>query len=203
MPSAHVSRWWIAGATLSAGIALAPPAWAGGVGIFGTGGVHGERVYYYEENAVGGFDQQEPSQQYNPQLGAGLEIALGDKDNKITGLFRLYWCEEAPQQDPADPDKFAFSVRTTPRDIGMIDAGLVFGFLGKPTGFQLGAVGMVGSAFMTSDQTEFLKAQAGLGVSYTILRHVQFHAQTLHGLRYRKSLDYQSDNVIGVRYLFD
>jgi hypothetical protein len=203
MSSAHASRWWIAGAALTAGLSMAGPAWAGGVGIIGTGGLHGERVYYYKENSIGEFEQQPPSQQYNLQMGGGIELALGDKDNKITGLFRLYWCQEAPQQDPADPDEFSFQVRLEPRDIGMIDAGLVFGFLGKPTGFQLGAVGMVGSAFMTTDQTEFLKAQAGLGVSYTILRHVQFHFQTLHGVRYRKSLDYQVDNVLGVRYLFD
>ena len=37
-------------ATLATGLGFAAPAYAGGIGVFGTGGFHGDRVYYYQQN---------------------------------------------------------------------------------------------------------------------------------------------------------
>lgn len=195
----------LASSFLAAALFSTATAHAGGVGLLGTGGIHGDRVYYYKENAIGEFEQQAPYDQINPNLGGGLELVIGDKDYKINGTFRFYYLQDAPLQEPEDgcSDTLICNVRSTPRDVGMIDAGLHFGIFGEPERLQFVIVGMIGAGFMTVDQTEFIQAQAGVGGTYTMARHVQFHAEVVGGARYRKIVTPAVTGSAGVRYLFD
>ncbi|GDX80091.1 hypothetical protein LBMAG42_19020 [Deltaproteobacteria bacterium] len=182
----------------------ASPSFAGGFGLFGTGGVHGDRVYYYAENSIGEAEQQAPLDEINSNGGGGLELILGDKDYKINGFFRFYFLADAPVTAPPDADQYTFNLRTEEwRPLGVVDAGLQFGLVGEPERFQLCLIGLLGSAVMTEDQTEFLQAQAGVGVTYTFARHFQAHAEVDGGIRYRKRLYPTVNASAGLRYLFD
>jgi hypothetical protein len=181
----------------------ASSALAGGVGIIGTGGLHGDRLYYYKENSIGEFAQQDPLDELNPNVGGGLEFILGDKDYKINGFFRLYYLGDFPVVAP-EGDNLTYNLRTdSMRDLGVGDVGLQFGVFGEPDRFQLVVVGLVGSAVMTKDQTEFFEAQAGIGGTYTFARHIQAHAEIDGGVRYRKRIYPTANFTAGVRYLFD
>lgn len=190
-------------AALLAASLLPTPALAGGLGLSATGGWHMERVYYYQENALGEFEQQDPVGQVIPNGGGGLEIVLGDKDNKVLGNFRLYYLVDLPQSAPADPSDYTFNIRSDARHIGVIDAGISFGFVGDPGGLQATVVGYMGSGFFTTDQTEFVHAMAGLGGTWMLDRHVQLSAQLTGGARYKKNVYPINDAAISVRYLFD
>lgn len=190
-------------ATLATGLGFAAPAYAGGVGVFGTGGFHGDRVYYYQQNTLGEYEQLDPQNQFNLNYGGGLEVILGDKDNKILGIFRLYFQQDAPEKEPADPNTYTFTYRTTPRNVGMIDAGLQFGVLGDPDKLQGNIIATLGSGFYTVDQTEFVQGEAGIGGSYMIDRHVQLAGWATGGVRYRKRIYPMTSAYLGVRYLFD
>ena len=195
----------LASSLLIAAFASSSTAHAGGFGLIGSGGIHGDRVYYYKENAIGEFEQQAPYDQLNPNLGGGLELMIGDKDYKINGIFRFYYLQDSPLQTPesqAEGD-IVYNIRQTPRDVGMIDAGLHFGLFGEPDRLQMVAIGMIGAGFMTADQTEFVQGQAGVGGTYTVARHVQFHAEVVGGARYRKRFYPAVTGSAGVRYLFD
>lgn len=195
----------LASSFLAAALFSSTTAQAGGIGLIGTAGLHGDRVYYYKENSIGEFEQQAPFDQINPNLGGGLELVIGDKDYKINGTFRFYFLQDAPLQVPEGgcDGTYICNIRTTARDIGMIDAGLHFGLLGEPEGLQLVALGLIGAGFMTLDNTEFIQAQAGIGGTYTLGRHVQFHAEAIGGVRYRKNITPAVTGTAGVRYLFD
>lgn len=183
-------------------LAAAPLAHAGGIGLLGTGGFHGDRIYYYKQNAIGEYEQMAPEDQLNPNAGGGIELMIGDKDYKINGFFRLYYMVDGPVTAPAE--EFTYNLRTEEwRQLGVLDAGLHFGVLGDPERFQGVIIGMIGSGFLTNDQTEFAQAQAGLGATYTLDRHVQFHAEVTGGTRYRKRFYPIGSGSAGVRYLFD
>lgn len=186
-------------------VAFAPaPAYAGGIGVFGTGGFHGDRLYYYEQDAVGGYQQMDPVNEFNMNYGAGIEGILGDKDNKILGIFRLYWQADAPETSPADPEQYVVPpYRTELRHVGMIDAGLQFGVIGDPSKVQGNIIATIGSGFLTEDQTEFVHGEAGIGGSYMAARHVQLAAWVTGGARYRKRFYPLASAYLGVRYLFD
>lgn len=182
----------------------APTAFAGGFGVLGTGGVHGDRVYYYAENTVGEAEQQTPLDQINPNFGGGLELVLGDKDYKINAFLRVYYMGDAPVQPPPDAEKYTFNLRTEDwRSLGVVDAGIQFGVLGDAQAFQMCILGILGSAIMTSDQTEFFRANAGVGFTYTFARRMQAHAEAVGGIRYRKRLFPSAEMTAGIRYLFD
>ena len=182
----------------------ASPALAGGVGLISTDGVHGDRVYYYSTNSIGETTQMPPLDELNSNFGGGLEIMLGDKDYKINGFFRMYYMADAPVTPPPDADKYTFNIRSdSVREMGIADVGLQFGFLGEPDRFQLCAIGLLGTAAMTTDTTEFFQAQAGIGATYTFLRHVQAHAEFDGGVRYRKRIYPTANFTAGIRYLFD
>lgn len=182
----------------------ASPALAGGLGLFGTGGFHGDRVYFYDENSIGEAEQQVPLDQFNSNGGGGLELILGDKDYKINGFFRFYFMADAPVTEPPDADKYIFNLRTEEwRPLGVVDAGLQFGLVGEPERFQFCLIGLLGSAVMTDDQTEFLQVQAGVGATYTFARHFQAHAEVDGGIRYRKRVYPTVNANAGLRYLFD
>lgn len=187
---------------LSALLLLASPALAGGIGLIANGGFHGDRIYYYQENSIGEVEQMAPMDQLNPNAGGGLELMLGDKDYKINGFLRLYFLADAPVVAPAGD--FVYNLRTDEwRNLGVVDAGLQFGVLGEPQNFQMVLMGLVGSAVMTTDQTEYFHAQAGVGFTYTFARNFQAHAEIDGGVRYRKRIFPTANFVGGLRYLFD
>lgn len=189
---------------LSTSVALwSEPAAAGGIGLFGTLGGHGDRVYFYQENALGEYDQMPAQDQFNLNYGGGLEVILGDKDNKILGIFRIQYNQDAAQQEPADPEEYVFTYRSTPRDLLMINAGMQFGVIGDADKLQGNIIGTIGSGFVTADQTEFIQGEVGIGGSYMVARHVQAAIWATGGVRYRKRLYPMTSGYVGIRYLFD
>ncbi len=181
---------------------LAPaPALAGGIGIVTAAGGHVDRVYSYtyDENAAN-YDQFIENQM-NLNYGTGVEFVLGDKDNKISGLFRGYYLSDSALKDPAKGDTYV--LREGNRAIGVIDAGLQFGFLGDPSTLQMTAVIFMGSGFLTTDYTPFILGEAGVGGTWMAARHVQVVAAVTGGTRYRRRFFPTTSGYLGVRYLFD
>ncbi|MDP2309485.1 MAG: hypothetical protein Q8P18_25915 [Pseudomonadota bacterium] len=179
----------------------AGPAFAGGIGIVTTAGLHGDRVYSYEEDVNGVATQMDPEDQLNSNFGGGLEIVLGDKDLKIMGIFRGYYLQDAPQQEPKNGP--IFNVRDVPRDLGVINAGLQWGILGDPGALQLTVVGTLGAGVFTNDFTGYALAEAGVGGTWMAARRIQVAASVTGGARYRKRF-YPTTNVyLGARVLFD
>lgn len=201
-PRPLLRRVAAAGAVLAGFLLLAPPAHAGGVGFVATGGFHADRVYSYDcDEATGACDQNPPETQVNGNPGAGLELVLGDKDNKVLAVFRGYWLADAPQHEPEGGDSTPW--RDTWRHIGVINGGLQFGVLGDPANAQLNVVANIGSGFLTNDFTEFIFGEAGVGGSYMVARRVQLAASVTGGARYRKRFYPATSAYLGVRYLFD
>ena len=80
------------------GLSLSSQAFAGGVGILATGGMYSETVYFYDSSTE--FQQYQQPQTIGT-YGTGIQVALGDRDDRIMGVARWYWLQETPQQDPA------------------------------------------------------------------------------------------------------
>jgi hypothetical protein len=195
---------------------VAGPAQAGGIGILATGGAHTERVYFYsnaddEGNPYSDIDDYDQYQltQTLPSAGAGLNLILGDRDDRIVGDCRFYWLMDSPQTDPAtltqsvEPETVVAAFREKPRHLGLGMVGLSWGIIGDPANFQLNAVGHVGSAFITLDHTEFLAFDIGPGVSLRATRQVQLFADVLYQGRFRKGFTHSVNGFVGARYLFD
>lgn len=181
---------------------LAPAsARAGGFGILTTAGSHGDRVYGYSLDAAGDYQQETPEDQQNANFGGGFEVILGDKDNRILGIFRGYYLQDAAQRPPAEGEVSV--VRETSRDIGVITAGLQWGIIGDPTGLQLVAVANLGSGVFTTDFSEYLLGEAGVGGTWMTGRRIQVAATLTGGSRYRKRFYPTANAYVGVRYLFD
>jgi hypothetical protein len=182
-------------------VALCPTAaLAGGFGLFTTGGAHGDRTYGYNEDDAGEWEQT-VANPLGANFGGGLEIVLGDKDNKVLGVFRGYYLQDAPQTEVADTTVSV--VRTTPRNMAAITAGLHFGVLGEPDALQMVIVTNVGAGIATGDLTEFVTTEAGVGATWTLARKVQLHASATGGFRYRKRFYPTTNAILGARYLFD
>lgn len=190
-----------AGALLAAATLGASPAHAGGLGIMATMGGHNDRVDSYNYDEESAAYTQFTEYQMNPNMGTGLELVLGDKDNKILGIFRAYYLQDSPIKAPSQGDIYA--VRETARPIGVINAGLQWGIIGNPDQLQFVAVTTLGSGFMTTDQTEFIVGEAGVGGTYMIARQLQLAANVTGGARYRKLFYPTVNGYVGVRYLFD
>ncbi|MFZ5476284.1 MAG: hypothetical protein ACOZNI_05860 [Myxococcota bacterium] len=197
--------------------ALPLPAWAGGIGVIGNYGMHGDTVYPYYMKDNGDFEQCDPQHQMNGNFGGGIEVVLGDRDNKILGIFRGYYIQDAAQRAPraggeckqpvfddgTQPDGLTYAIRETGRDVGVINAGLQFGVLGDPNNIQLTIVNTYGAGLYTNDLTEFATVELGVGGTWMAERRVQVHASVTGGLRYRKSFYPTGNAYAGVRYLFD
>jgi hypothetical protein len=177
------------------------PALAGGVGLVATAGMHGDRVYSYDVDVNGVPTQADPENQLNPNYGAGLEIVLGDKDLKVAGVFRGYYLQDAPEQEPKNAP--VFNIRDTPRDLGLITAGLQWGILGDPGMLQLTVVGTIGAGVFTEDMDGYVTAEAGVGGTWMAARRVQVAASITGGARYHKRFFPATNAYAGVRYLFD
>lgn len=191
-----------AGTLLMASLLGAAPAYAGGVGIMTTGGAHIDRVDSYTcDTTTGDCTQEDAERQFNPNVGTGVELVLGDKDNKVLGIFRGYYMIDSAQKAPSVGNTYA--IRETARPIGVINAGIQWGLLGNADRLQFTAVTTIGSGFMTEDLTEFLVVEAGVGGTYMVARHVQLALSVTGGTRYRKGFFPTADGYLGVRYLFD
>lgn len=191
---------------LAAALAFPAPAFAGGVGLTLSSGITTDTVYFYD--ASDNMAQYQQSQVI-PNFGTGLEFVLGDRDDKITGLFRAFWLQDAAQKDPAtttslvDPADVVANVREVPNNIGLATFGIQWGFLGKPDKFQLGAVTSLGAGFLTTDHSEFALGEAGLNCTYMFGRSIQAYAEVGAVARYRKVFRPGGQAHLGVRVLFD
>lgn len=202
----------------AAALFVSTTAQAGGIGVLAVGGAHTEAVHYYAKvdedgnpyNNIDDYDQYKAVQTL-PSLGAGLSLMLGDRDDRITGDCRFYWMMDGAQQDPAldasgirDPqENVVASYRDKPRHTGMAMVGLSWGIIGNPDNFQLGAVGHIGSAFVTADHTEFLAYDIGPMASFRFARQAQLFADVVYQGRYRKTFTHSVVGFVGARYLFD
>jgi hypothetical protein len=189
-----------------AGLTFTPEAHAGGVGVLGTVGMRSDTVYFYDSaNDMAQYRQS----QTLPAFGTGIEFVLGDRDDKITGVFRGYWLQDAAQKDPAtittsvNKDDVVSAYNDEPRNLGMGSFGVHWGFLGTPDKFMVNFVTAAGSGFLTDDHTEFLMVQGGAGATYRFGRSFQAYADVDYTLRYRKSFTHGAGMYAGVRYLFD
>ena len=171
------------------------------VGLVTTAGMHGDRVYSYDVDAAGDATQNTPENQLNPNYGGGVEIVLGDKDLKVSGVFRGYYLQDARQQDPKEGT--VYNVRTVPRDLGIVSAGIQWGLVGDPGNIQLTAVSTIGSGVFTTDLAGFITAEAGVGGTWMAARRVQVAASVTGGIRYQKRFYPTTNAYAGVRYLFD
>ncbi len=185
---------------------LAPaPALAGGFGLLVGGGFHADRVYSYTKEANESYTRNDPETQFNMNGGGGFEIVLGDRDNSVLGIFRGTYVTDAAQSVPeADDSENTFSnVRTTTRAIGEASAGLQWGVLGESDGKQLTVLTNLGSGLFTTDLTEYVKADVGVGGTWMLTSEVQLQGSVNGGFRYRKAFYPTVDATVGVRYLFD
>ncbi|MEZ4316518.1 MAG: hypothetical protein R3F61_03410 [Myxococcota bacterium] len=199
------------------GLLASAPAFAGGVGIIGNAGFHTEKVYFYSTHTLDGGLQIEDEANY-PQVvqnqallntGGGIEFILGDRDDKITGVFRFFYNADSPQADPAtrtslvSADKVISTHRTKAKSTGMATMGLNWGFIGNPDNFQAGISAHIGSGFLTEDHTEFLIGQIGPTVNYRVARQVILFGDVQYAVRFRKEFSQGSLVTLGARYMFD
>lgn len=201
LPSSVRSLAGAAVVLLGAAVLGATPAHAGGIGIMAIAGGHSDRVDSYNYDADADTYSQFTESQLNSNYGTGLELVLGDKDNKILGVFRAYYLSDSPQKAPAEGSIYA--IREDSRPIGVINAGLQWGIVGQPDTFQMVIVSTLGSGFLTTDQTEFLTGDVGVGATFMVARKMQLAASVTGGARYRKLFYPTVSGSLGVRYLFD
>ena len=199
---------------------LSAPAHAGGIGLIVAGGAHTERMWFHSDEIVSDdgdkvvvtdpdqFEKYEMSQTL-PHGGGGIEIVLGDRDDKITGSFRLMYMQDAPQTDPAevtdqvDPAHVIAAYRDETRHIGTGVVGLNFGIIGNPDNFQAGLTAHLGSGFLTTDHSEFLLGDVGPSAQYKLTRQMQLFGDVTYQMRYHKGLSNGVQGLVGVRYMFD
>ena len=180
------------------------PAFAGGIGVTGTGGFHEAKAYYYDDLGRQGVDTQQ-----RPNAGFGGEVLLGDKDDRVQGLMRLYANVDWPTNDPtlsgvtAEEATFSAAAEEAPRLDGTITMGVQWGLWGDPTGFQLTATTLFGSAFITPDNLEYLIAEGGVGATYMMSERMQLAGTATMSIRYRKKLTIAEGVFVSARYMFD
>ncbi len=185
--------------------ALSGPAHAGGIGVVGLAATHSEKVYFYDSES-----NQFSDIQMRPTTGFGLEALLGDRDDRLIGLMKVYYFTDfqattdnvetgggtGPYTIPLDDD-----FRT--RSVGVFTAGLQWGLWGDPTGLQVNLVTSLGTAAITPDATEFLLVEIGPGVHYVINKKYVLHAEAVYHFRFRKTASHGGGLNVGIRYYFD
>ena len=201
---------------LAAATLTSAPAHAGGIGILGHGGIHTEKVYYYSNVSEGGSAIDDPKNyrqfkqsQILPQFGGGLEFILGDRDDKIIGVFRAAYNMDAAQKDPADSAKNVASesvvadYRAKANHVGIASMGLNWGIVGKTDGLIVGFSAHVGSGFLTSNHDEYFQAMIGPSMNYRLARQATLFVDLQYLMRVRKDINHGAHGVAGVRYMFD
>jgi hypothetical protein len=188
------------------GLSLLPlSASAGGIGVIASGGIHEGRAPYYRSDGLQGIDVQQ-----RPNAGVGGEALLGDKDDKIQGVVRLYVLSDWPLNEPDVSNESSDYEYTWPahedlpiKHQGAIMVGVQWGILGDPGGFQFTATSLVGSGFATMDNLEFFMIEPGVGVTYMLNERLQAHANLAATIRYRKRVYTGANAYAGIRYMFD
>jgi hypothetical protein len=200
-----------------AALAVAPEAHAGGIAPIVMGGFHTERVTIYSSASESGeripnvvdyrpFD----TQQLIGNVGGGLELMLGDRDERIQGVFRGFYMLDAAQTDPAtyqdlvDPETLVVNYRENVRHLGVGTVGLNVGIVSAANDkFKLSGAIHLGAAFATADQAEFFLGQAGLNLGYLVARRAEVFLDVAYGLRIPKELSHGAYGTAGVRILFN
>ncbi len=189
-----------------------PTAQAGGIGVLATGGFRGETLYFYDRSDD--FTKYQIGETIG-NFGGGIEVMLGDRDDRIVGHFRGYYMAETPEYNPANvtslvaPADVVAAWRQDIRHVGMVTVGLQFGLFGDPDRVQLVAVADIGSGFLTNDHSEFLIAEVGPGItigfpgSEGFMRDTQFWANGVFALRQDRGFKYGANVYTGLRYMFD
>jgi hypothetical protein len=90
-----------------------------------------------------------------------------------------------------------------PRQIGVLGLGIQWGVLGDPSDKQLTLNSLIGSGFITTDNTEFVVIELGAGGTYNFTESVQGVANISGVMRSRKHISFGPLMHVGVRYLFD
>jgi hypothetical protein len=183
-------------------LTAASVAHAGAVGGLVTSGMHQERAYFYSRQL-----DQSIEKQMRSNYGLGIEALVGDKDEKIQGILRFMWMVDAPPKSPdmsevvlaQSPDYEGMS----PNHIGVLGLGVQWGLLGDPTEKQLVLTTLVGSGFITRDNTEYALAEIGIGGTYNLSSTVQATANMAVTARLRKHGALGPNMYLGMRYLFD
>jgi len=201
-------RTTAAALSLAALTAISTPALAGGIGLMGLGGLHTERVYYYDEELI-----QFKDVQYPPTVGGGLVAMLGDRDDKVLGIMKFYYAQD---ENPSDPESFSteavgavtYNYRREDRHLGIVTAGVQWGLVGDPGAFMFNLVTGIGAGVITRDSSEFVMLDIGPGVHYTFLDAFQVFADVTFQPRYRKgqlpgAIQQSGGGSLGVRYMFD
>ena len=177
-------------------------AHAGAIGLTTSAGLHQERAYFYSQNGEQGLDNQS-----RPNYGVGIEAMVGDKDEKVQGILRMNWLVDSP---PLKPDTGDVNEPIIPpaheqdaRSVGTLGLGVQWGVLGDPTGTQLNISAVVGTGFITTDNTEFLMVETGIGATHNLTSTLQANANIMGTMRYRKHGSFGPNVYAGIRYLFD
>jgi len=201
---------------MAASLLTASPAFAGGIGVLVVGGAHTEPLYYYDNTDKNGnlFKSPTDYKQHSldetiPNLGFGLTLSLGDRDDKILGDCQFYWQQDSAQVSAKDAGaklkaghQIVDAFRDTPRNVGVGAIGLSWMIVGNDK-LHLNAVGHMGSAFVTLDHSEYLTLDIGPGVSFRATRQVQLFGDVAYMARYRKTLTHSANAYLGARYMFD
>lgn len=185
--------------------AWASPAQAGGVGVMVTGGLHDAPSYYYRDDGQQGIDLQHPL-----NMGSGIEVLLGDKDDKVQGLIRLYPLIDEPVTNPdiskEDTANHTYTWPEPTKDLsttGVLTMGIQWGVIGDPDSLELVANTLVGSGFVSPKDLQYLLVEAGAGATYRLTEHFEATATLAVDGRYRKALYWSENLYVGLRYLFD
>lgn len=186
---------------------IATPAFAGGIGIVGGAGMRTEPVYWYLD---GEANDQYEQRQWITQGGGGIEVVLGDRDDRFMGFFRGYYWQEGPETDPAllttipeGDQEVVANWRTDPRNVGMFTVGIQYAPIGNPQGVSGLIVADIGSGFLTVDHTEFLQVEGGIGAQWMMVRGLQSFVNVVYTARWRKGFRQGPHAYAGIRYLFD
>ncbi|NCG21635.1 MAG: hypothetical protein GWP91_21685 [Rhodobacterales bacterium] len=201
------------------GLLLAVPAQAGGVGVLMTGGMHSERVWFHSDHAIpeGGGDavlidspkdyERYENTQTLPNVGGGIELILGDRDDRFLGAFRIYALQDGPQSEPSSEvlkDEYIVSnIRDTPRTTGLGTVGLTWGFLDLGDSMRLGVSTHIGSGFLTTDHLEYFALDAGPTYTWRASRNVMLVGDITWQMRHHKIASHSINAFVTARYMFD
>ena len=196
----HLTRLALTGLAFSSA-----PALAGGIGVVGTAGFHQVNAPYYRSDGEQGIDSQ-----IRPNFGYGAELMLGDKDDRIQGLARLFAVSDAPPNEPdtsgeSSDYEYVFPAHHEQGNetSGVLLVGVQWGILGDPAGLQLVANTVGGAAFATRNNTEFVMVEGAVGGTYAINDRLQAFANVGVAGRYRKRLSVTENVYVGARFLLD
>ncbi len=177
-------------------------SFAGAIGLQTSAGLHQDRAYFYSQSGEQGLDNQS-----RPNYGVGFETLLGDKDEKVQGVLKISLIQDAPLKEPDTGDTqnavYPAAHEEKARSVGVLGLGIQWGVLGDPSGTQMNITSVVGSGFLTTDNTEFVLLEAGVGGTHNLSETLQLAGTLAATMRYRKGASFGPNAYLGIRYLFD